>query len=182
MRWHSQSDCEGLASLTVRACKSLQLANQEAHRLHRAEVTERHLLLGLVKDGIGVAGQVFSSLQINLPIARRRTGCRQVPDVRSSSPAVAGRLPLSQTARQILNDSVRISREMGHEKTGTGHLLLALVSQKDRLVNELFAQLEVAGEEIQATTLTLIEESDWLDAESARDQNQLGKRYYRTPP
>lgn len=178
MRWHFQSDVEGLTSLTVRACKSLQLANQEAHRLHDAEVTRRHLLLGLVKDGFGVAGQAFASLEINTPIARRRMGCREIPDVESSPAAVPGRLPLSRTARQILDDSIRISQEMGHEKTGTGHLLLALISQKDPSVQELFAQLDVSGEEVRTITLTLLGKADWLDAESVRHPVALGKRYY----
>src|SRR5687768_14510938 len=58
------------ATWTCCARKALQLANQEAHRLGSSQVGTEHLLLGLVKDGDGVASQVFRQLGVNLAKTR----------------------------------------------------------------------------------------------------------------
>jgi ATP-dependent Clp protease ATP-binding subunit ClpC len=51
---------------TDRARKVLQLANQEAQRLNHEYVGTEHILLGLIKEGTGVAARVFASLNVDL--------------------------------------------------------------------------------------------------------------------
>ncbi len=71
MPWHTDPpEADPLAHFTIRARKVLQLAIQEAQRLYCDSIGTEHILLGLVKDDVGVAAQVLKSLRFDLRRAR----------------------------------------------------------------------------------------------------------------
>jgi len=59
--------------LTPRAKKAVELAVDEAHRLNHDYIGPEHLLLGLVREGAGIAAGVLESLGVNLEKVRRQT-------------------------------------------------------------------------------------------------------------
>src|SRR3954465_8306848 len=79
---------------TDRARKVMQLANQEAQRLNHEYIGTEHILLGLVKEGSGVAANVLKNLDINLHKVRQ-----EVEKIVQASPDVGTPGKLPQTPR-----------------------------------------------------------------------------------
>src|SRR5438045_8371899 len=96
---------------TDRARKVMQLANQEAQRLDHEFIGTEHILLGLVKEGSGVAASVLKNLGIELDKVRR-----EVEKVVARGPrkVVAAMLPFTPPARRALELSLAEASGLGH--------------------------------------------------------------------
>lgn len=109
---------------TDRARKVMQLANQEAQRLNRDFVGTEHILLGIVKEGTGVAANVLKNLDIDLDKVRS-----EVESMSASDPhkVVMSRLPLDPQVKMLLEAAIKAAKELGHNYVGTEHVLLGLL-------------------------------------------------------
>src|SRR5262249_11546892 len=110
------------------ARKVLQLANQEAQRFNHDYIGTRHILLGLIKEGSGVAANVLKTLSIDLRKLRA-----EVEKVGQSAPDVfaIGRLPKTPRAKKALQYAIEEARGMKCTHVGTEHLLLGLIREED---------------------------------------------------
>jgi hypothetical protein len=165
MRWHKTYSIEGMGPLTLVGRKSFHLSNQEAHRLQHTEQSELSLLLGLIKCGYGVSSKALASLEINLRVARHRLGISTSRAPFISNSCTPGRLPLSPNCKEILSNAIHMSTEMSHAVTGTGHLLLSLVSQGTG-IHDLLARLGVNSAEIRSKVLTCFDHPTWIEVEA----------------
>jgi|HubBroStandDraft_4_1064222.scaffolds.fasta_scaffold00070_42 hypothetical protein len=113
---------------TDRARRALQLANQEAQRFSHEFIGTEHVLLGLIKEGSGVAANVLKNLDIDLRRVRLEVEkvVQAVPDM-----MVMGRLPQTPRAKKALEFAVAESAALGHNYIGTEHLLLGLLREGD---------------------------------------------------
>ncbi len=114
---------------TERVKKVMQLAREEAVRLGNDYVGTEHLLLGLIREGDGVAVAVLQSLSVDL-----QELMRNVEKSVSSSGGMmtlGQMLPFTPRAKKVLETAAQEARTMGHKYIGTEHLLLALLSDKD---------------------------------------------------
>src|SRR5947209_13207182 len=104
---------------TDRARKVMQLANQEAQRLNHEYIGTEHILLGLVKEGSGVAANVLKNLDIDLRKIRV-----EVEKLVQSSPEVGtpGKLPQTPRAKKVIEYSIEEARNLNHNYVGTEHL------------------------------------------------------------
>lgn len=139
----------GLERLTDRAHKVMQLANQEAHRFYHEYLGTEHILLGLVKEGSGMAISVLKNLDIDL-----RKVWLEVEKIVQTGPdmVIKGTLPHAPRARSVIEYSIAEAQILNHHHVGTEHLLLGLLRQQDgvaaKVLMNLGLTLEAAIEEV----------------------------------
>src|SRR5512143_966651 len=96
---------------TERVRKVISLSRQEAIRLHHDYIGTEHLLLGLLKEGEGVAAIVLTNLGLNLEDLRRAV--ENAVSTRTET-LVLGEIPLNQEARSALNYAMDEARRLNH--------------------------------------------------------------------
>src|SRR3989442_6664696 len=113
---------------TDRARKVMQLANQEAQRFNHEYIGTEHILLGLVKEGSGVAANVLRNLDVDLRKIRL-----EVEKIVQSGPDMITRRKLSPTpqAKKVIEYSIEEAKNLGHNYVGTEHLLLSLLLEEE---------------------------------------------------
>jgi ATP-dependent Clp protease ATP-binding subunit ClpC len=110
---------------TDRARRVLVLAQDEAMLLNHDFVGSEHILLGLIREGEGIAAHVLESLGIALVAARIQV----VERVKPAASGTAGSPPFTPRAKKVLELSLREALQFGHHYIGTEHLLLGLVRE-----------------------------------------------------
>jgi ATP-dependent Clp protease ATP-binding subunit ClpA len=113
--------------LTDRSRRVLELADEEAGRLNHEYVGTEHLLLGLVREGSGVAANVLLNLDIDLRTIRREVESLLQPGTR---PVHAGRRPRSPGVTRVIEYAMDERINLGHNYLGTEHLLLGLLHEE----------------------------------------------------
>ncbi|HTW91890.1 MAG TPA: ATP-dependent Clp protease ATP-binding subunit, partial [bacterium] len=138
---------------TERVRKVISLARQEAVRLHHDYIGTEHLLLGLVKEGEGVAAVVLTNLGVNTDDLRRAV--ENAVDVGSET-LVLGEVPLNQEARSCLNYALDEARRMNHTYIGTEHLLLGLLREERGVACQILQSLGMDIELVRNETTRLL--------------------------
>ena len=113
---------------TERARRVILLAQEEAGELRSEFVGTEHLLLGLLSEDEGVAGQVLRKMNVSLNETRKKIRAQS-----DQSPPSEGEPKLTPQAKRILELAADEAREMRHNYIGTEHLLLALLRERDGL-------------------------------------------------
>jgi ATP-dependent Clp protease ATP-binding subunit ClpA len=134
---------------TDRARKTLQLANQEAQRVNHEYVGTEHILIGLIKEGSGVAANVLNNLGISLAKVRERVEAIVQP---GPDHVTMGKLPQTPRARRAIEFAIEEARDLNHNYIGTEHLLLGLLREDEglagRVLVEVGLELGVVRQEI----------------------------------
>src|SRR5207248_10062718 len=101
---------------TYRARKVMQLANQEAQHFNHEYIGTEHILLGLVKEGSGVAANVLKNLDIDLRKIRL-----EVEKIVQSGPdtVTMGRLRQTPLAKKVIECTIEEARNLNHNYVGT---------------------------------------------------------------
>ena len=138
---------------TERARKVLQLANQEAQRLNHEFIGTEHLLLGLVKEGSGVAANVLKNLDVDLKKIRI-----EVEKLVQPGPEVVtiGRLPQTPRAKKATEYAIEEARNFNHNYVGTEHLLLGLLREQEGVAAQVLINLNLKLEEVREEVLNLL--------------------------
>ena len=154
---------------TQRARRVLSLAHKEAERMKHAQIGTEHLLLGLLLDQGGIAGQVLRDLGVDidsvLTITENITGYGEY-----SGDALA----LSRGTQRVLELAVEEARNLSHHYIGVEHILLGLVAYGKGVANDVLSQLGLTGEQIRRHTLRVMEESQESN-KLQRERRQTGK-------
>ena len=109
-------------NFTDRVRKVLQMAREEASRLHHEYVGTEHILLGLIREGEGVAAAVLTNLNVDLDEIQQRI---EETVKKGKAPASSGPdLPYTSRAKKVLELAMSEARELNHSYVGTEHLLL----------------------------------------------------------
>src|SRR4051812_35996538 len=120
---------ERFNKFTERARKVLTLAEEEARRFNHNYIGTEHILLGLVREGDGVAARVLANLGMELP--KVRSAVEFV--VGRGQQMVVGELGLTPRAKQVIELAVAEARSLNHAYIGTEHLLLGILRQGDSI-------------------------------------------------
>lgn len=96
---------------TDRARKVMMLANQEAHRFNHEYIGTEHILIGLLKEGTGIAANVLKNCQIDLGSLRESIDKIVFPCPDAVSP---GKLPQTPRAKKAIEYSIEEARNVGH--------------------------------------------------------------------
>ncbi|MCK4249267.1 MAG: ATP-dependent Clp protease ATP-binding subunit [Candidatus Omnitrophica bacterium] len=119
---------------TERARKVLILARDEAKHFNHDYVGTEHLLLGLIKEGQGVAAAVLQNLGLDLATIRLEVEklVKPGPDT-----IISGDIPFTPKAKKVLELSMDEARKLGHNYIGTEHLLLGLLGETDGMASQV---------------------------------------------
>ena len=111
---------------TERARRVIILAREEAGRFRHDFVGTEHVLLGLIRDGEGIATAVLQRLGLRLETVKA-----EVERALAGFPKTLtfGEVPFTPQAKRVLELSIEEARQLGHNYIGTEHLLLGLVRE-----------------------------------------------------
>src|SRR6056297_413499 len=138
---------------TDRARKVMQLANQEAQRFNHEYIGTEHILLGLVKEGSGVAANVLKNLDVDLRKIRL-----EVEKLVQSGPEMVtvGKLPQTPRAKKVIEYSMEEARNLNHSYVGTEHILLGLLREQEGVAAQVLMNLGLKLEDVREEVLNLL--------------------------
>ena len=122
---------------TDRARRVIVLAQEEARELNHNYMGTEHILLGLIKEGEGVAAKALESMGINLDDVRREV----IDIIGHGTQPVTGHIPFTPRAKKVLELSLREGLQMGHKYIGTEFLLLGLIREGDGVAAQVLIKL-----------------------------------------
>ena len=125
---------------TERARKVLVLAKEEARRFNHDYIGTEHILLGLIREGEGVACAVLQNLGIDLERLKLEVEKMITPGGISST---LGDIPFTPRAKKALELSAEEARSLGHNYIGTEHILLGLLREEEGLASQVLFSLGI---------------------------------------
>ncbi|MCS6969574.1 MAG: ATP-dependent Clp protease ATP-binding subunit [Planctomycetes bacterium] len=142
---------------TDRARKIISLAQKEAERYRHDYIGTEHMLIGLAKEGTGVAVTALNNLGIDVDKVRREVEKLVSP---STKPPPPGPLPFTPQAKRVLELANEEARALGHPYIGTEHILLGLLAEQDSVAAQVLVNLDVRLEDVRNEILELLGASD----------------------
>ncbi len=121
---------------TDRARRVLVLAQEEARELNHAFIGTEHILLGLIREGEGVAAKALDALGVTFESVREKVE-EAIGTNTNPSP---GSPPFTPRAKKVLELSLREALQLGHSYIGTEHMLLGLVREGDGVAAQVLVQ------------------------------------------
>ena len=140
-------------NFTDRVRRVLQIAREEAARLHHEYVGPEHILLGLIRDGEGVATRVLTGLNVDLEALRQKIEDTVKP---GAAGAAGPDLPYTSRAKRILELAMSEARQLDHAYVGTEHLLLGVLHEGASAAAQVLTGAGVSLEKARAETLRLL--------------------------
>jgi bifunctional DNase/RNase len=177
----NQNDRERFDKFTERARKVLSIAQEEAQRFQHNYIGTEHLLLGLVREGEGVAAKVLSNLGIELN--KVRSAVEFI--IGRGDSIVLGEIGLTPRAKKVIELAVDEARRLNHHYIGTEHLLLGLVWEGEGIAAGVLESLGVNLEKVRTQTIQVLNSSGASHKEKTPGQQGfalLGDRYQVQDP
>ncbi len=137
---------------TDRARRVIVLAQEEARTLQHNYIGTEHLLLGLIREGEGVAAKALASKGVTLDDTRKQV--EEMIGKGNASPN--GHIPFTPHARQVLELSLREALQLGHSYIGTEHILLGLIHEGEGVGTQVLIKMDVNLGELRSATIDLI--------------------------
>jgi ATP-dependent Clp protease ATP-binding subunit ClpC len=137
---------------TDRARRVVVFAQEEARLLNHNYIGTEHVLLGLVREGEGVAAQALTSMGIGLDAVRG-----QVEKIIGQGQAApTGHIPFTPRAKKVLELSLREALQLGHNYIGTEHILLGLLREGEGVAAQVLQQLGADLNRVRQTVIQLL--------------------------
>ena len=140
-----------LDKFTERAKRVLVYTHDEATRFNHDYIGTEHLLLGLAREGEGIAAQVLKNLGVELNQVRSAVEF----NIGRGERMVVGDLTLTARATRVLELSIEEARRLGCNYIGTEHLLLGLVHEDKGGAADVLQRLGASLEEMRSRVTTL---------------------------
>src|SRR5512144_280345 len=141
-------------NFTDRVRKVLQMAREEATRLHHESVGAEHILLAVIKEGEGVAAAVLTNLNVDCEAIRKTV--ENVAERGKARGAADPDLPYTSRAKKVLELAMGEARELRHAYVGTEHLLLGLLGEGRGIAAQVLADAGITLEVARAEVLRLL--------------------------
>ncbi|MBA3795918.1 MAG: ATP-dependent Clp protease ATP-binding subunit, partial [Chloroflexi bacterium] len=137
------------------ARKVLTLAQDEAQRFNHNYIGTEHLLLGLVREGEGVAARVLENM--NVELAKVRTAVEFI--IGRGDRPVVGEVGLTPRAKRVIELAIDEARRLGHNYIGTEHLLLGLVREGEGIAAGVLESLGVNLDKVRHEVIRVLSQS-----------------------
>jgi ATP-dependent Clp protease ATP-binding subunit ClpC len=137
---------------TERARRVVILAQEEARMLNHNSIGTEHILLGLVREGEGVAAKALETLGISLEAVRQQVEER----IGQGQPAPTAHIPFTPRSKKVLELSMREALQLGHDDIGTEHILLGLVREGEGVGAQVLLGSGVTLERVRGEVATLL--------------------------
>ncbi len=138
---------------TDRARKVLTLAQDEAQRFNHNYIGTEHLLLGLVREGEGVAARVLENM--NVELSKVRTAVEFI--IGRGDRPVVGEVGLTPRAKRVIELAIDEARRLGHNYIGTEHLLLGLVREGEGIAAGVLESLGVNLDKVRHQVIHVLQ-------------------------
>ncbi len=139
---------------TDRARRVVVLAQEEARILSHNYIGTEHILLGLIREGEGVAAKALASLGISLDTVRQ-----QVEEtIGQGQQAESGHIPFTSRAKKVLELSLSESKALGHHYIGTEHILLGLIREGEGVAAQVLVDLGADLTRVRQQVIKLLDE------------------------
>ncbi len=140
-------------NFTDRVRKVLAMARDEAIRLQHDYVGTEHILLGLIREGEGVAAAVLTNLNADLDQVHERIE----ESVKKGKATIAlGELPYTSRAKKVLEFAMAEARELNHSYVGTEHLLLGLLREEKGIAAQVLNSMGISLDDARTETLKVL--------------------------
>ena len=138
---------------TERARKVILLAKEEAKRFNHDYIGTEHILLGLIREGEGVAAAVLQKLGLSPEKIRL-----EVEKLVQSGPStmVSGDIPFTPKAKKVIELAMEEARSLGHNYIGTEHLLLGLIREGEGVASQVLMNLGLDLNRVRSEVITLL--------------------------
>ncbi len=138
---------------TERARKVILLAKEEAKRFNHDYIGTEHILLGLVREGEGVAAAVLASFGLSPDKIRL-----EVEKLVQPGPAtvVSGDLPFTPKAKKVIELAIDEARSLGHNYIGTEHLLLGLIREGEGVASQVLMNSGLELDKVREEVMNLL--------------------------
>src|SRR5882757_983282 len=153
---------------TERARKVLQLAQEEAQRFNHNYIGTEYLLLGLVREGEGVAAKVLGNLGVELN--KVRSAVEFI--IGRGDRTVAGDIGLTPRAKKVIELSVDEARRLNHNYIGTEHLLLGLVREGEGIAAGVLESLGVSLDKVRNQVIYVLNQSAAYSQQESRHSSK----------
>ena len=141
-------------NFTERVRKVLAMAREEAARLHHEYVGTEHILLGLIREGEGVAATVLQNLNVELDEVQQKI--EETVKKGKAQQTTGPDLPYTSRAKKVLELAMSEARELSHSYVGTEHLLLGLLREEKGIAAQVLTDAGVNLEAARAETLRIL--------------------------
>ena len=137
---------------TKRAKQVLQYATEEARTLNHSYIGTEHILLGLIREGEGVAARVLEDLGVQLAQTRHSVEFIVGIGEGESRPDKE----LSARAKNVISLAIDEAKRLGHNYIGTEHILLGLIRNGEGVATGVLDMLGVSLEQIKTNVMRVI--------------------------
>ena len=127
-------------NFTSRVSKVIRYSKEEAMRLGHDYIGTEHLLLGIIKEGEGIAIKILQNLGVDLSKLKKAIEDATAP---SGGTMTIGNLPLSKRAEKALKMTYIEAKNFKNDVVGTEHLLLSILKEKDSLAAQILLTFNV---------------------------------------
>ncbi len=138
---------------TERARKVILLAKEEAKRFNHDYIGTEHILLGLVREGEGVAAAVLASFGLTPDKIRIEVEKLVQP---GPTTVISGDLPFTPKAKKVMELATEEARALGHNYIGTEHLLLGLIREGEGVASQVLMNLGLELERVREEVMNLL--------------------------
>jgi ATP-dependent Clp protease ATP-binding subunit ClpC len=137
---------------TERARQVVVLAQEEARDLKHNYIGTEHLLLGLLREGDGVAARVLGALEVSPEDVRGEI----MRIVGEGEHEAQGQIPFTPRAKKVLELALREALSLGHNYIGTEHILLGLVRESEGVAARILNDLDADGDRIRQEVMRVL--------------------------
>ncbi|MFC1477239.1 ATP-dependent Clp protease ATP-binding subunit [candidate division KSB1 bacterium] len=143
----------------------IQFSREEAVRLGHDYIGSEHLLLGLLREGDGIAIEIFKNLTIDLEELKRHIE----ETVKSTGGTMTiGNIPLTKRAERILKGTYIEAKNFNSDIIGTEHLLLSLCKEKDGMAAQILLNFDIDYETVKRELESIMQGSEGEPAEKQK--------------
>ncbi|MCP4549056.1 MAG: ATP-dependent Clp protease ATP-binding subunit [bacterium] len=154
---------------TERVRKVLFLARDEASRLQHEYIGTEHLLLGIVREGEGIAGTVLKKMGVEFE--QIRMAVEKLVSATGGT-VMVGEIPFTPRAKTVLELSVEEARLLGHNYVGTEHLLLGLIREGEGVAARVLLDLGADRKKVREEILKLLGSSGGKHKEFKKEKSE----------
>ena len=137
------------AKFSPKVKEVISYSREEALRLNHDYIGIEHLLLGLIREGEGLAIKALKSLDVDA-VMLRKTIEDSIKDKAAKGNFNPNNLPLTKQAEKVLKITVLEAKVLKSDVIGTEHLLLSILKNKDNLATQILAQYDIDYEVFKA--------------------------------
>jgi ATP-dependent Clp protease ATP-binding subunit ClpC len=139
---------------TDRARRVIVIAQEEARMLRHNFIGTEHLLLGLVREGEGVAVKTLETLGISLSAVRE-----QVEGIIGKGQQTpVGHIPFTPQAKKVLQLSLHEALQLDHNYIGTEHILLGLIREGEGVAAQVLFRMGADLDRVRQQIVQLLDD------------------------